>query len=177
MAIQQELELTFPAQRVTQPILSRMAREHDVVFNIASANVSHARGHFHLTLLGEDAAVKDAERFLRDAGVEVKLIKSGPYAGQVPPRPKRQQGTPGEEVVSRKLWITYMDDFRRGPATWEMACTFDVTFDVRQSSTGPSVSIMAMLLEGPRSQVEGAIEFLRRHGAEVEPIEKSVIEG
>lgn len=120
MAIQHELELTFPAQRVTQPILSRMAREHDVVFNLTSANVSHARGHFHLTLLGEDAAVKAAEKSLRDAGVEVGVIKSGPYAGTLPTRPTRQHGAPGEEVVSRKLWITYMDDFRRGPATWEM---------------------------------------------------------
>ena len=52
-----------------------------------------------------------------------------------------------------------------------MAGKYDVTFDIRQSSAGESVSIMAVLLSGPKSHVEGAIEFLRSKGAEVEPIE------
>lgn len=177
MAIQDDLELTFPAGRVTEPIICRMGREFDVIFNIVRANVSRRQGHFHFVLIGEEPAVKAAEEFLREQGVEAKVLRSGPYEGALPERPARQAATPGEPRGSRKLWVTFVNELRREPITWEMACRYDVTFDVRQSSTGDTVSIMAILLEGPESQVEGAIGFLRDRGAEVEPIEKSVIEG
>jgi hypothetical protein len=36
---------------------------------------------------------------------------------------------------------------------------------------------MAVLLIGPQSDVQGAMEFLRSKGVNVEPIEKSVVEG
>ncbi len=177
MAIQHELDLVFPTGKVTEPILCRMARSYDVVFNIQSANVSRERGHFHFTLIGEEGAVRSAEGYLREQGIEVKAIRSGPYAGKVPAKPTLQRGKAGEVTVAKKLWVTFPDALRREPVTWEMASRFDVTFDVRQSSTGESVSIMAVLLEGPGSQVEGAIAYLRERGAEVEPIEKTVIEG
>ncbi len=177
MAIQHELELTFPAHTVTRPVLCEMGRVGDVVFNIVSANVSQHLGRFHFLLIGSEADVQKAEAFLRDAGVGVNRLKSEPFAGPLPPRPERAATRPGEPRVAKKLWITFMDEMRSQPITWEMSCRFDVTFDIRQSSTGPTVSIMAVLLEGPASHVEGAIEFLRKRGAEVEPIEKSVVEG
>lgn len=175
--IQHDLELVFPGGKVTEPILCRMGRAHDVVFNIVSANVSPRRGAFTFSLIGEEEQVQAAEGFLRAQGVEVRVTRSGPPGTAPPAHPRRVPRHPGEPHVARKLWITFLDDLRREPVTWEMMQRFDVTFDVRQSSTGTGVSIMAILLEGPESHVDGAIEFLRYRGAEVEPIEKSVVEG
>jgi hypothetical protein len=36
---------------------------------------------------------------------------------------------------------------------------------------------MALLLEGDRAQVADAVEFLKQAGVQVDPIEKSVVEG
>ena len=177
MAIEDELELSFPTHTVKHPILCEMGRRHNVVFNIISADVSQHLGRFRFRLLGDEAEVKAAERYLTEQGVGVTVVSSGPYKGVVPVAPPRQPVRPGEPRVARKLWITFMDDVRRGPMTWEMSSQFDVTFDIRQSSTGDTVNIMALLLEGPASHVDGAIAFLREHGVEVEPIEKSVVEG
>ena len=44
MAVEHDIELTFPTQTVTKPLLCEMARQTDVVFNIISANVSQHRG-------------------------------------------------------------------------------------------------------------------------------------
>ncbi len=177
MAIQHELELTFPTERVTQPIICSMARAHDVVFNFDRVNVSHRRGRVHLTLTGEDISVKAAEGYLKAQGVEVKVARSGAYEEKIPLRPERRQVDTCEPVISKKLWVTFMDEHFREPITWQMMHRFAVTFDVRQSSTGETVGIMAILLTGPASHVEGAMAFLREKGAEVEPIEKTVIEG
>ena len=48
MAMQNELELTFPTHTITRPVLCDMASKTGVVFNIISANVSQHRGRFHL---------------------------------------------------------------------------------------------------------------------------------
>lgn len=177
MAIQHQLELTFPAKKVTEPILCRMGRTFPIVYSIDRANVSHHQGHFHLTLLGDEAQVKAAEAFLREQGVQVNVLGSGPFTGELPPTPKQEKGRPGEPVVARKLWLTFVGRTLNRPMIWEMASRYDVTFDVRQSSTGEVVEIMALLLEGPESQVNAAMRFLESKGVEVEPIEKSVIEG
>lgn len=177
MAIQEDVELTFPEHTVTRPVLCETGRQTGVVMNIISANVSQHRGHFHLKLLGDASQIAAAKTFLRDAGITVEVRDSKPYDAPVPNPPAREAVRPGEPRVARKLWITFIGETRREPLTWQMGCKYDVTFDIRQSSTGESVSIMAVLLSGPQSHVEGAIDFLRSKGAEIEPIEKSVIEG
>lgn len=83
------------------------------------------------------------------------------------------------QKVSRKYWITFPTrrEVER-PIIWEMSQAFpDVVFDIRQASVQHEIGIMAMLLEGHASQVEKAVEFLRKSGVQVDPIEKSVVEG
>ncbi|GIW75209.1 MAG: hypothetical protein KatS3mg104_0272 [Phycisphaerae bacterium] len=83
------------------------------------------------------------------------------------------------QKVSRKYWITFPTrrEVER-PIIWEMSRAFpDVVFDIRQASVQHEIGIMAVLLEGQISQVEGAVEFLRQSGVQVDPIEKSVVEG
>ena len=53
----------------------------------------------------------------------------------------------------------------------------DVVFDIRQASVQNEIGIMAVLLSGKEDQVNAAMAFLRSKGVNVEPIEKSVIEG
>jgi ABC-type methionine transport system ATPase subunit len=118
-----------------------------------------------------------AQQYLRDAGIGVDVVRTTPYKAPLPSPPDRVPTQPSEPKLSKKLWVTFIGETRREPLIWEMSGKYDVTFDIRQSSTGESVSIMAVLLSGPQSHVEGAIEFLQSRGAEIEPIEKTVIEG
>jgi hypothetical protein len=81
--------------------------------------------------------------------------------------------------VSRKYWITFPSRHEvERPIIWEMSRAFpEVVFDIRQASVQHEIGIMAMLLEGEDEQVSGAVKFLKDAGAQVDPIEKSVVEG
>src|SRR5262245_45095124 len=107
MSIQNELELTFPTHTITKPVLCDMARDTGVVFNIISANVSQHRGRFHLLLVGDEAQVMAAQRYLRDAGIGVDLVSTKPYKAPLPVPPARVESDPGEAKLSKKLWVTF----------------------------------------------------------------------
>ena len=81
--------------------------------------------------------------------------------------------------VSRKFWFTFPSKTEvQRPIIWEMSRTFpDVVFDIRQASVQDEIGIMAVLLEGEADQVRDAVAFCREAGLQVDPIEKSVVEG
>ena len=64
------------------------------------------------------------------------------------------------------------------PIIWQMSRKFpDVVFDIRQASVQNEIGIMAVLLSGTEADVIAAVAFCRSQGLQVDPIEKSVIEG
>jgi L-aspartate semialdehyde sulfurtransferase ferredoxin len=84
-----------------------------------------------------------------------------------------------EGGFSRRCWFTFPS---RGeveqPIIWQMSRKFpEVVFDIRQASVQNEIGIMAVLLSGREAEVIAAIDFLRKKGVTVEPIEKSVVEG
>jgi ABC-type methionine transport system ATPase subunit len=80
---------------------------------------------------------------------------------------------------ARRCWFTFPTRSEvEQPIMWQMSRKFpEVTFDIRQASVQNEIGIMAVLLTGTETDVNGAIEFLRSRGVTVEPIEKSVVEG
>lgn len=81
--------------------------------------------------------------------------------------------------TSRKVWLTFPSrDEVEQPVIWRMSQEFPrVIFDIRQASVQESIGIMAVLLSGEASEVGSAIQFLKDAGLQVEPIEKTVLEG
>jgi hypothetical protein len=79
---------------------------------------------------------------------------------------------------SRRCWLTFPTRAEvEKPIIWQMSRRFpDVSFDIRQASVQNEIGIMAVLFQGPRAEVDDALQFLRDHGVTVEPIEKSVVE-
>lgn len=65
------VRLTFPEHLITEPVIARMVREHDVMPNIRRAKVEETVGWIVCELAGEREAVAGAVQWLRDVGVEV----------------------------------------------------------------------------------------------------------
>ena len=80
---------------------------------------------------------------------------------------------------TRRCWLTFPTSSQvEQPIIWQMSRKYpEVSFDIRQASVRTDIGIMAVLLQGKEPEVIGAIEFLRSKGVQVEPIEKSVVEG
>jgi L-aspartate semialdehyde sulfurtransferase ferredoxin len=84
-----------------------------------------------------------------------------------------------EGGFSRRCWFTFPSRAEvEQPIIWQMSQKFpNVVFDIRQASVQNEIGIMAVLLTGREAEVVAAIDFLRKKGVTVEPIEKSVVEG
>ena len=84
-----------------------------------------------------------------------------------------------EGIYSKRCWFTFPTRLQvEQPIIWQMSREFpNVVFDIRQASVQHTVGIMAVLLSGEEDEVNAAIEFVRSKGVNVEPIEKSVVEG
>ena len=82
-------------------------------------------------------------------------------------------------TYSKRCWFTFPTRNQvEQPIIWQMSQKFpNVIFDIRQASVQNEIGIMAVLLSGAEPDVNAAIAFCRSKGVQVDPIEKSVIEG
>jgi hypothetical protein len=175
--VKHELDLLFKKELVVRGVISEMSRAHDVVFSVYRASVSHQQGKMIVFLIGEETAVEAAEKFIRGSGVEAKLNEALPYTDEIPHLPRQDFPESSEPDIQRKLWLTINVGLIERPVLWEMSRRFNVHFDIRQTCIGNEVGIIGLLVRGPVDQVNAACEFLESVGAEIEPIEKSVVEG
>jgi L-aspartate semialdehyde sulfurtransferase ferredoxin len=83
------------------------------------------------------------------------------------------------DSYSKRCWFTFPTRNQvEQPIIWQMSQKFpSVIFDIRQASVQNEIGIMAVLLSGTEQDVNEAIAFCRSKGVQVDPIEKSVIEG
>ena len=84
-----------------------------------------------------------------------------------------------DHPYSKRCWFTFPTRTQvEKPIIWQMSRAYpDVVFDIRQASVQNEIGIMAVLLSGTEQDVDAAMAFCRANGVQVDPIEKSVIEG
>ena len=69
------LELDFPADLVTKPIVYQLGKDFNVVTNIRRASVTKDFGYIQLELEGEEGEIQKAIQTLVKQGVKVKPIE------------------------------------------------------------------------------------------------------
>jgi hypothetical protein len=81
--------------------------------------------------------------------------------------------------TAKRCWFTFPTRTQvEQPIIWQMSRAYpDVVFDIRQASVQNEIGLMAVLLSGSEADVNAAMAFCRSKGVQVDPIEKSVIEG
>jgi ABC-type methionine transport system ATPase subunit len=67
--------LTFPHNKVTRPVLSEIARNHNVEFNIRRADIQEGVGTMDLSLGGTSDEIEKAVASMIAMGVEVDPIE------------------------------------------------------------------------------------------------------
>lgn len=72
--MKQALDLIFPQNLIKEPIIYRMVKKFDVVFNLRRAKVNEKVGELVLELEGEADAVSKAVSWLKDQGLKVDSI-------------------------------------------------------------------------------------------------------
>ena len=74
-AVRERIYLTFPRTLVREPVLSSMAKQFDVVFNIRGSTVTAEMGLMALEITGTQIEVEKAVAWLKEKGVTVESIE------------------------------------------------------------------------------------------------------
>jgi ABC-type methionine transport system ATPase subunit len=73
--VRERIYLTFPRELVKEPVLSLLAKQFDVVFNIRGSTVTAEMGLVALEIDGAQAEVDKAVAWLKSKGVTVEPIE------------------------------------------------------------------------------------------------------
>ena len=92
------------------------------------------------------------------------------------PAPKKKFSSAKPKSEKRRFWLTFSADGTTKPLIWQMSRKYDVIFNIRNSSVTDKVGLIALELEGDPSAVESAVQWFRKQGVQVDPVELNTIE-
>jgi ABC-type methionine transport system ATPase subunit len=72
--MKQALDLIFPPNLIKEPVIHRMSKEFDVIFNLRRAKITSKVGEIVLELEGEEPTLKKAVDWLKKKGLKVEPI-------------------------------------------------------------------------------------------------------
>jgi len=81
-----------------------------------------------------------------------------------------------KEKVCERVYLTFPKDLVKEPIVCNLAKKFDILFNIRGSTVTAEMGLVALEIDGTRSEVDKAVQWLKDKGVIVEPIEKNVIE-
>ncbi|HVO94650.1 MAG TPA: NIL domain-containing protein [Terriglobales bacterium] len=73
--VRERIYLTFPKDLIKEPVLSRLSKQFDIVFNIRGSTVTSEMGLVALEIDGNDGEVAKAIAWLKAQGVAVEPIE------------------------------------------------------------------------------------------------------
>ena len=73
--MKRRVKLTFPQDRIKEPVIFRMAKKYDIMPNIRRARVTEDFGEMILELEGTEANLDKGIKSLKAKGVEVELVE------------------------------------------------------------------------------------------------------
>ena len=73
--------LTFPRERIPEPVMCEVAKKFDVVYSIRRANVDAESGWMDLQMEGSEAEIERVVQYLQERGVRVDPIEGDIVAG------------------------------------------------------------------------------------------------
>lgn len=76
-----------------------------------------------------------------------------------------------------RIQLTYPSDRIQEPILYELARRFHLKFNVRRADIDAGIGWVQLMLEGERSEIEAAIEWVETQGIRADPVEGDVVSG
>jgi sulfur-carrier protein len=107
------------------------------------------------------------------AGTEVSILPA--IAGGNGKAAKKDAPASNGEIT-RRVYLTFNQEMCTRPIIYEMIKKFDVIPNIRSASVTEDVGIMGVEISGTRDAVDKALDYARKQGVKVDPIEMNVVE-
>jgi NAD-dependent dihydropyrimidine dehydrogenase PreA subunit len=73
--VSRKIVLTFPKQKIDKPIVYKLIKEYNLVFNIMKASITpDQEGHMVLELDGDAAQIEKGIKYLKEQGLSVEAL-------------------------------------------------------------------------------------------------------
>ena len=82
---------------------------------------------------------------------------------------------PASEIV-RRVYLNFSAEGVTQPIIYHVIKKFDVIPNIRGASITEDMGIMSVEFSGPREEVDKALDWIRKQGVKVDPIEMNVVE-
>lgn len=81
-----------------------------------------------------------------------------------------------EKKDRERVYLTLPKELVKEPIVCLLAKNFDIIFNIRGFTVTAEMGLVALEIDGQRSEIDKAMRWLREKGVIIEPIEKNVIE-
>lgn len=79
-------------------------------------------------------------------------------------------------ITSARFWLTYPPQRIKAPVIWKLGHQFQLVTSIRQASVTDVVGIVCLEVEGAASEITAGVQWLKKQGVRVEPVELSAVE-
>ncbi len=79
-------------------------------------------------------------------------------------------------TTTARFWLTYPPQRIKAPVIWRLGHEFRLVTSIRQASVTDVVGIVCLEIEGAASELTAGVQWLKKQGVRVEPVELSAVE-
>ena len=125
----------------------------------------------------EDIRFQDNLETKLSAGTEVSILPAiAGGSGKAGKAPAHKEGGMPPAEFTRRVYLTFNREQCTQPLIYHMVKKFDVIPNIRGASVTEDLGIMSVEVSGTRENVEKALEWVKKQGLKVDPIEMNVVE-
>lgn len=82
----------------------------------------------------------------------------------------------GWKMASVRVRLTFEKELVQEPVIYQMGKQFEVVTNIRRANVDEDVGWVVLQIDGDESEIRKALEYARKRGVRVDPVELSVIE-
>ncbi len=126
----------------------------------------------------EDIRFDDNLNTKLTAGADVSILPAiaGGSSKAKPAAKESKEAAPPPAEFVRRVYLTFNREQCTQPIIYHMVKKFDVVPNIRGASVTEDLGIMSVEVSGTRDNVEKALEWVKKQGLKVDPIEMNVVE-
>ena len=74
-------------------------------------------------------------------------------------------------MASTKVFLTFPQRLIKDPVLFDLVKRFDIQTNIRGASVTDEIALVALQMDGPRDQIDAAIDHLKSQGVQVENLD------
>ena len=173
--------VTLEASTVKE-MIEALEKAHPGIKERICDEQGNVRRFINIFVNEEDIRFDDNLNTKLSAGADVSILPaiaggSGGKAGKGgAAKDHAKEAAPPPAEFVRRVYLTFNREQCTQPIIYHMVKKFDVIPNIRGASVTEDLGIMSVEVSGTRDNVEKALEWVKKQGLKVDPIEMNVVE-